>query len=400
MKGTFAGIVLVFFLSPVLIQCDVSSNRPGEQAVIPESSRVVTFSCVTWSDVKFNHEQHSARFNGMCIKCHDHQTIAGQTHWYCRSCHTAGSDVEKLCDPVEQHGCIMTQCHNCHETKGENPGLSCEGCHAGGMKTSGGGNTIPAATITAPSPSAVTVLRGESVNFSGSVSSGDTPFVYMWDFGGGAGNQTVLNPGAVTFATTGVYTVVFRVTDQNGDSSSDSVVVTVNDTGGGTKPVISFNNPLSGSIVSSSEVDHIVMSITKAGRIVIDVDAWEGCGNKVTIPTDLFSDGASNNKLKANMYLFNQAGTCVGSSTGSYPSCDDDGDCAPGGHSTRTGQSPYLSMDINPGTYIIAIGSYPLSQSDAWAKSNTGGSSWSDYDDFRQVALFNKYRLKISFQQQ
>jgi len=132
MKKLLPGIAVLFILFPLLTQCDVSHKRPGEQAQIPASAQTITISGVTWSDVAFQHAQHSERYKGMCIKCHDHQPIAGQTHWYCRKCHTAGQDREKLCTAVAQHGCIMTQCYNCHEVKGANPGLTCMDCHKGG----------------------------------------------------------------------------------------------------------------------------------------------------------------------------------------------------------------------------------------------------------------------------
>jgi hypothetical protein len=140
-------------------------------------------------------------------------------------------------------------------------------------------------------------------------------------------------------------------------------------------------------------VDTITIKILAPGSLVIDVDAWEGCGSKVTIPTDLFADGASNNRLKANIYLFNYAGSLVASKVGNYP-----GEGAPGAHSTRTGQSPYLATNITTGTYTLAIGSYPLSEADAKAGNNSDGSSWSNYDDYHLINLYNKYRVKVVFQ--
>lgn len=143
-------------------------------------------------------------------------------------------------------------------------------------------------------------------------------------------------------------------------------------------------------------MDKITITIPASGSLVIDMDAWEGCGNKVTIPTDLFvGDGASNNKLKANIYLFDNSGNLVASKVGQYP-----GEGAPGAHSTRTGQSPYLATNITTGTYTLAIGSYPLSEADAKAGNNTDGSSWTNRDDYHQIDLYNKYRVKVVFQLQ
>lgn len=284
---------MIILIIGLLAHCSVSDNRPGEQAQIPESSRTITFQGEDWSDVVFNHTQHANRYDGMCIKCHDHEPIAGTTHWYCRSCHTAGQDRENLCNPLQYHGCVMTQCHNCHEVKGANPGLKCMDCHKEGPN---------------------------------------------------------LSPG----------------------------------TPGG-PPITVFTD----SVVSNSEVDRWTLTLNTSGTLVIDVQAWESCGNK-SIPTDFFGDGDNNNKLVANIYLFNQNGTLVGSSTGRYP-----GDTAPGAHTTRSGQNPYLSISVSAGTYVLTIGSYPLSQADAWAGVNTDGSQWTD--SFNGTTSYNKYNINIYF---
>jgi hypothetical protein len=89
----------------------------------------------------------------------------------------------------------------------------------------------PAASITSPA-SDTTVTAGDAVIFEGDVSSGNPPFTYSWDFGGGAANVDTEDPGSVTFSTAGTYTVTFTVTDVDGDSSSDSLTVTVNATSG------------------------------------------------------------------------------------------------------------------------------------------------------------------------
>jgi ribosomal protein L40E len=303
MKRLLPGIAVLFILFPLLTQCDVSHKRPGEQAQIPASAQTITISGVTWSDVAFQHAQHSDRYKGMCIKCHDHQPIAGQTHWYCRKCHTAGQDREKLCTAVAQHGCIMTQCYNCHEVKGANPGLTCMDCHKGGV------NLVPG-----PQPG-----------------------------------------GAPTMV-------------------------------------------LTGSIDQQSEVDHWILNFPTSGNIIIDVQAWESCGsngNKPNIPRDFFGDGEHNNQLHAEIYLFKEDGALLNHSN--Y-SCDDNMNCAPGAHSTRTGQSPYLAMNINAGTYRLAIGCTSLSEADAWAKINNVGSSWTNFDDVKKITLYNKYKINIYFQ--
>jgi len=86
----------------------------------------------------------------------------------------------------------------------------------------------PIAIITSPdSNKSITV--GESINFQSSVTSGNEPYTYLWDFGGGAINSTEKNPGNVTFQTIGVYIVTLTGTDADGDSDSNNVTITVND---------------------------------------------------------------------------------------------------------------------------------------------------------------------------
>ncbi|MGH7361441.1 MAG: PKD domain-containing protein, partial [Candidatus Methylomirabilales bacterium] len=77
----------------------------------------------------------------------------------------------------------------------------------------------------------VTIMAGQSVSFSGTGSDphGNFPLTYLWDFGGGAVNQTMEDPGAVIFNTPGTYTVTFTVTDSLGlaDLTPASRLITV-----------------------------------------------------------------------------------------------------------------------------------------------------------------------------
>ncbi len=92
--------------------------------------------------------------------------------------------------------------------------------------TSSGTNTIPTASIVTPSAN-VTITVGQSVTFSGLVAGGDAPIAYLWTFGGGAANSTLLEPGSVAFSTVGTYTVTFQATDKDGDTSTATRIVTV-----------------------------------------------------------------------------------------------------------------------------------------------------------------------------
>ena len=75
-------------------------------------------------------------------------------------------------------------------------------------------NQAPNGVIDQPT-GPVTVTAGGSVTFaaSGSDPDGNLPLSYQWDFGGGAPAQSVEDPGPVTFATPGVYTVALTARD-------------------------------------------------------------------------------------------------------------------------------------------------------------------------------------------
>ena len=81
-------------------------------------------------------------------------------------------------------------------------------------------------TITSPSGD-TTISAGQSVNFQSEASFGTGPYTYQWDFGGGATDSTVQNPGSTIFSTAGTFTVNVTVTDSKGDTAQDSVIVTV-----------------------------------------------------------------------------------------------------------------------------------------------------------------------------
>jgi len=146
-----------------------------------------------------------------------------------------------------------------------------------------------------------------------------------------------------------------------------------------------------GAITALNQVDHWMFSVAGTTNVIIDIEAWESCGNK-PIPMDFFSNGNTNDRLTANIHLFTQGGTVIGSATGMYP-----GDSAPGAHSSRSGVNPYLALNTLPaGQYTLAIGSGMLSTTDAWAGTNTETSNnyWFG-TDFDGSPNYNNYRIKI-----
>jgi hypothetical protein len=92
-------------------------------------------------------------------------------------------------------------------------------------------NQAPNGAIDVPS-GPVTIYEGQTVSFSGTGTDpdGDVPLAYRWVFGSsGVPPSTSEDPGAVTFATAGTYTVTFLVADSLGlsDPTPAKVVVTV-----------------------------------------------------------------------------------------------------------------------------------------------------------------------------
>ncbi len=104
-------------------------------------------------------------------------------------------------------------------------------------------DTHPTAEILSPALN-VSLTVGGSIQFDGQVLYGNAPFVCSWDFGSaGMDDLSVEDPGTVAFNKAGVFTVTFAVTDKDGDTSSDTVTVTVNEQIIDLSPVASISSP-------------------------------------------------------------------------------------------------------------------------------------------------------------
>jgi PKD repeat protein len=113
-------------------------------------------------------------------------------------------------------------------------------------------DTTPVAAILSPADNAA-ITAGEALDFEGSVSGGNAPFTYSWNFGGAASGSTVEDPGSIVLNTAGTYTVTFSVTDADGDVSSASVVITVNPQVIDTSPVASILSPADNAAVTAGQ---------------------------------------------------------------------------------------------------------------------------------------------------
>lgn len=137
MRSVVLSVILALFLGVALAGCaggGGGEDDPGEKAQISANAAIIVFAGgAGWGDVTFTHATHADEYyDGECIHCHDHETVGAETKWLCSECHSAGTDAEGLCEEYANHGCIMTQCQDCHLREGGNPapdGDSCGDCH-------------------------------------------------------------------------------------------------------------------------------------------------------------------------------------------------------------------------------------------------------------------------------
>ena len=87
-------------------------------------------------------------------------------------------------------------------------------------------NSQPTASITNPAND-TSIDEGETFEFLATVTGGDLPLAFLWNFDGGAQNSTLLSPGDVSFNVPGTYNITLTITDNDGDTSVQSITVTV-----------------------------------------------------------------------------------------------------------------------------------------------------------------------------
>ncbi len=110
-------------------------------------------------------------------------------------------------------------------------------------------NTVPKAAILDP-PSNVVITEKGKVFFRGSVSEGNEPFTYSWQFGATAKEWRGKDPGEISFDAIGDYRIRFTVQDADGDTDSATMLVSVVKDA---KPAASIDLPLQDKEIFESE---------------------------------------------------------------------------------------------------------------------------------------------------
>lgn len=87
-------------------------------------------------------------------------------------------------------------------------------------------DTSPVVKIDSPKAGSV-IPEGRSIKFAATVSNGNPPFTYEWDFSGLRPPSHEEDPGLVTFSEAGTYPVRLTVRDRDDDSHSASVDIVV-----------------------------------------------------------------------------------------------------------------------------------------------------------------------------
>lgn len=143
-------------------------------------------------------------------------------------------------------------------------------------------------TVTA-SANPSTVCAGEAVQLNANGSGGDGSFTYVWNNGAGAGASPIVNPTMTT-------TYEATVTDGNGDTAKDQVIVTVNPL-----PMVYNLTPSPNALVCSGsdvtialdgeDADVTYTLLLNGAEVVGNVPTSTGAGLEFTMSNGTFNAG-------------------------------------------------------------------------------------------------------------
>jgi hypothetical protein len=166
-------------------------------------------------------------------------------------------------------------------------------------------NQPPVATITNPG-AAVTVAAGQPLTFASTASDPDGSIAgFSWVFPGGSpARSTAQNPGTVTFATPGAYTVSLTVLDNLGVNNPSPPTVTVTVTGSATLGA-AITSPASGATANGTVTVGMAASNAQGSptQFTLKLDS------ATTLSTQTIASGST------ATYAWNTAGVPQGSHT-------------------------------------------------------------------------------------
>jgi PKD repeat protein len=146
-------------------------------------------------------------------------------------------------------------------------------------------NLVPQVSASATPDSGVVPFN---VNFNASVTNGDAPLSYEWNFGDGTPTSTAANPSH-SYTTGGSYTATVTVTDSNGDTATDTLAI----------QAASNSQP---AVNASSDTD------TGAAPLTVSLSATATGGNAPLTYTWYFGDGSSPQSGQNTTHTYNNIG--------------------------------------------------------------------------------------------
>ncbi len=131
-------------------------------------------------------------------------------------------------------------------------------------------NSVPQVSVNA---SPTTGIVPTNVSFNSTINGGDAPFTYEWNFGDGSPTIDVVAPDH-SYTVAGQYTATLTVTDNNGDTASDSIQIDI----------------------ASNDVPAVTASVdsdTGTAPLTVNFSASATGGNSPLSYTWYFGDGSS-----------------------------------------------------------------------------------------------------------